>query len=528
VLAAAPVGVSFNETLTGFGIEGGNENDTIADFEAGYAAGKKLNQTLEFGLYVSIPDLSIFLKDPERRGVCQGYAESTGLTPDTGAPVEAGGRINIFDGGVLPTHELRMEYTLPFVALDGLNYTLTGVKHIPSYDCKQLPSQVTTLYVHVREGYDNPQGKIVRMGVVKIGPVATVKLIASLKLFGGNDITELGGLVNFGLFLGQNVLTNCDPDPGPTTTDFYYFWLSDQHSAALVGMIKRPTENRLELRLIQAQHGQTPVVKKQNLSLSQYQNFSDGTIIMGPLKMSKSGVVGTVDGVSINLPFTSLDGRSNLFLPPSITSDKEIEWLRQYVPAVQSAYGGAVTSGAATVGDYSFASGSIVKTQYPIPLALGIVKWAMLSANEFDGSDLQIEVVATPVTDLGELIPVVKRVLDCNLEDCYIAPSYVRLHNRQYHLNNLVSEQVRVEKASTFNANQTAREFSVKIHLLEADTTLEVNCTAPVDSFAFVEKEGATYIHTTLMADCVAAINAPLHKPQVVYSRGRNLMELKA
>jgi hypothetical protein len=84
-------------------------------------------------------------------------------------------------------------------------------------------------------------------------------------------VTELTGLVNFGLFLGQNVLSNCDPDPGPNTTDFYYFWLSDTQSAALVGMIRRPTEDRLEIRLVEYEKGGSPVVHKQSLSMDQYQ-----------------------------------------------------------------------------------------------------------------------------------------------------------------------------------------------------------------------------------------------------------------
>jgi hypothetical protein len=340
-------------------------------------------------------------------------------------------------------------------------------------------------------------------------------------------VQKLTGLVDFALFLGQNVLPNCDPTPGPSTTQFYYFWLSDQERAALVGMIRRPTENRLELRVVQYQAGEPPVVQKQNLSMQEYQNLSDGTIVMGPLKMSPEGVIGSVANVSVNLPFASLDGRSNLFLPPSITKSEELTWLMPYIPAVRSSYGTAIPSGGATVGGYSFASGSLVKTQYPVPLGLSVVRWALLSANQFEGSDLQLEVVAMPLVDLAEHIPVVKRVLDCNPVNCYIAPSYVRLNKREYHLNDLVSEQVRIEAASTFNHNQTAREFAVRIHLLELDTKLEVNCSAPVDAFAFVEKEGHTYIHTTLAADCVASIDAPLHKPELVYSRRRNLMELK-
>ena len=49
VVHCAPVGVSFNETLVGYGIEGGNANDTIADFMAAYEKGKAANTTLGFG-----------------------------------------------------------------------------------------------------------------------------------------------------------------------------------------------------------------------------------------------------------------------------------------------------------------------------------------------------------------------------------------------------------------------------------------------------------------------------------------------
>lgn len=226
--AADPVGASFNESLVGFCVEGGKNSTTIAEFDVDYTKGKALNQTLSFGLHVAIPDISEFLKDPMKAGVCTGYAQAWGLTPDEGAPVLPGGKINIFDGGLHPTTgentELRMEYNLPFVALDKKIYTLTGIKHMPGDHCLKIASQITTLYVHVREGNMNKTGTIVREGVVHIGVVAAAKLIASLRLFGGNDISRVVGLVDFGLFLGQDVLTNCDPHPELKQTSVDYAW----------------------------------------------------------------------------------------------------------------------------------------------------------------------------------------------------------------------------------------------------------------------------------------------------------------
>jgi hypothetical protein len=62
--------------------------------------------------------------------------------------------------------------------------------------------------------------------------------------------------------------------------------------------------------------------------------------VMGPLKMSPEGVTGTVDGVRVELPFTSLDGRTNRFLPPSVVKDKvgrvELEWSRSRCSSTHS------------------------------------------------------------------------------------------------------------------------------------------------------------------------------------------------
>ena len=78
--------------------------------------------------------------------------------------------------------------------------------------------------------------------------------------------------------------------------------------------------------------------------------------------------------------------------------------------------------------------------------------------------------------------------------------------------------------------NNTHRSFqafiSVKPTLI---TTVQINitCIAPIGAFVFLEKEGHTYIHSTVMGDCTAVIKKPLQKAQTYMSTGVNLIESK-
>ena len=217
----SPVGISFNESLVGFGedcatVEGGCRTTdrqasprpactyimateapsalshsipshsprvyphSISDFESSFAKGKLLNNSLGFSLFVAVPDIKAFRKDPTKTGKCVGNTTADNITDPTGqgGHVPTGdttshaATIRIFDGGVLPTHELRMEYTLPFTGADGVEYVMVGTKHMPGNDCKDILLQITTLYTQVFKsntttGEPDPT-QIVRRGIVKI------------------------------------------------------------------------------------------------------------------------------------------------------------------------------------------------------------------------------------------------------------------------------------------------------------------------------------------------------------------------
>lgn len=153
---------------------------SISDFESSFAKGKLLNNSLGFSLFVAVPDIKAFRKDPTKTGKCVGNTTADNITDPTGqgGHVPTGdttshaATIRIFDGGVLPTHELRMEYTLPFTGADGVEYVMVGTKHMPGNDCKDILLQITTLYTQVFKsntttGEPDPT-QIVRRGIVKI------------------------------------------------------------------------------------------------------------------------------------------------------------------------------------------------------------------------------------------------------------------------------------------------------------------------------------------------------------------------
>ena len=81
---------------------------------------------MSFSLQVDIADVVKWHADPLHNAVCAGHVIEAAITNMSSVPVGADGSLHVFDGGVHhKTHELMMEYSLPFVE-KGRNYTLYG------------------------------------------------------------------------------------------------------------------------------------------------------------------------------------------------------------------------------------------------------------------------------------------------------------------------------------------------------------------------------------------------------------------
>jgi len=319
ITASTPVvSISFNETLKGFSFAGGHENDSIKTFQLAYENGKLASppEEINFSLHVNIVDVAKWKNDSLHNAICTGSVVEANVTQGKTVPVQSGGSLHVFDGGVLPTHELRMEYFLPFHNAQGEPFTLYGVKHMPGNDCLGLLSQATTLYVHV---YDNSSSisTIVRSGIVKIGAGSIVSLISSIRIHGGTVADQIKGFLTFGLLLVGDILKNCF-NLAAHETNFWYMWSSDAGTGTgvLLDLIHRP--NTLELRVAlyvsnSSTNATTSVtVHRQMLPLDAFKTDNATgvpTVYFGDtIRMSSEGVVGTIDGININISY-SLTGR---------------------------------------------------------------------------------------------------------------------------------------------------------------------------------------------------------------------------
>ncbi len=314
----ATISITFNETLKGFATTGGSPSDTIKDFEVAYIKGKLKGEVLAFSLHVNIKDVRTWLADPLHNALCTGTVEESAITNKTKVPVGPvpQGSLHIFDGGVLPSHQLMMEYSLPFKE-EGKNYLLYGVKHIPGNNCLGLLTQITTLYVHVLDADAKyPKSAVLRSGIVKIGVGSIISLAASVRVHGGTVADKIRSFLQFGVLLLGDVIKNCI-DRAAFETEFWYLWTSDGHTGVLIDLIKRP--DTLELRLVQYTDGTSHSVTRQTLPLEDFSVGADNvTVHFGKsIVMGKNNLIGTIGGVEVNISFAT--GGADKFFPSART-----------------------------------------------------------------------------------------------------------------------------------------------------------------------------------------------------------------
>ena len=525
----ATISISFNETLKGFSTSGGSINDTIKDFEYAYIVGKEKGEIMSFALNVDITSVKSWLADPLHNAVCKGIV-NTAIDPNSkNIPVgPAPGSLHIFDGGIhKKTHELMMEYSLPFT-LDNKNYTLYGVKHIPGNNCLGLLTQVTTLYVHVFDA-DNT---VDRTGIVKIGAGDIISLVSSIRIHGGTLADQIRGFLEFGLLLVGDIIENCI-SRSAFSTEFWYFWSSDaDDGGVLLDLIKRP--DKLELRLAQFIGGENATkeisVTREFLPLDDFTLAKDNvTVHFGKkITMGPNGVVGEVNGIPINVSFVLNFGHyKNSFLPPELA----LLGLESILPDPVSTYGKSGWPSGGNVGKFELPpSVPLVKTTYKIPYGVHLLNWIMISASQFIevesgvASDLQIELVAMPL-----------KILDADL--AWISPTYIRIDDNEHRVNTIEgsTEFVKIISNGKLTPDNTQRIFAAEIQLpaaISGLTHVGVNCSAPANQFAFLDQEGKTYVHTTLYGTCKAMVTKMDEKGEMstttYKSKGQNLLEIKA
>lgn len=198
---------------------------------------------------------------------------------------------------------------------------------------------------------------------------------------------------------------------------------------------------------------------------------------MGPLSLSPSQLSGTLNQIHLSGSFSLNNSRHMLFCPEWIEDE-----LDGMIPNVQSTYGTLLK---ATVGPIIIQNVPMAFTTYPIKIGLSLLKWAMISALSFQGTDFQVEMVATNF-----------------VEELWVSSVYVHYKGEDYYLN----EPMFFESSLTHHGEEQngKRLFGLKIHswYISAD----VECSAPTNQFALLDKEGYTQILTTVLGSCFVTI----------------------
>jgi len=155
------------------------------------------------------------------------------------------------------------------------------------------------------------------------------------------------------------------------------------------------------------------------------------------------------------------------------------------IPAFQSTYG--VLSFAQISQETLKSNIPLVFSTYPIKFGIQLARWMLISAMNFQDSDLQIEIVALEFP-----------------ADIWTPSAFVYFQGQQYIFNNPLLFEVGVNE--TGDLYQNSRRFGASISTFTS-LSLTIECDAQANQFALLEIEGATEIMTTVFGTCVANID---------------------
>jgi acyl dehydratase len=180
-------GLRFRETMAGHMSPAGT-------FGAGYRWGKVAGGNVRFTATIVIPDIDVFLEDPEHQAQLTARLDYDGL--GWGLPVKEG-RFHLFcrrDG------HTRMLYYLPF-ACSGQHYLLFGQKFVGDRPGLHVWHDLTSLHTQLLrlDGTGQPAGEALAKGILTIGLPSVLRLLSTFRTVGATG--PLGVLSLYTRFL---------------------------------------------------------------------------------------------------------------------------------------------------------------------------------------------------------------------------------------------------------------------------------------------------------------------------------------
>jgi predicted acylesterase/phospholipase RssA len=194
----APTALQFTEEMKGFITLG------QADYQAGYAQGRRDRTAASFHLTIKIDGVNRFVTDPRHEADAEGWIDCPALGGRL--PVVAG-KFNLFVDDGDPQHK-SMYYRLWFADGQGRPMTLLGFKDVKDDPGSDEWSDTTTLYTRILNGNRTPDEdggeKVVAAGILKIHFTDFLRQMTTFKVDAPTPIDRAAALTRFGkLFLGK-------------------------------------------------------------------------------------------------------------------------------------------------------------------------------------------------------------------------------------------------------------------------------------------------------------------------------------
>ena len=208
------VGIRFTETMRGF-FSTDVRDDRYTDAER---LGQQKNTPFEFTLTVAAPDIDAFTADPRHQATMTGTSTAPSISPD---PMQASeGVFNLFVIDPTRVDTRLMLYKMKLTTAAGRVLYFSGFKTVPRDTVQQAWSDLSTLYITVRDGADD-SAPILGQGVLHILPADFQKQMRSLETPGAANVRDrAGAIAKFSRFFSSVVWrTYGGPFAGPTTFD---------------------------------------------------------------------------------------------------------------------------------------------------------------------------------------------------------------------------------------------------------------------------------------------------------------------
>lgn len=437
------------------------------EYDQQFLAKLENNEDLELQLKNTIPNLSFFIYFASTKTM---YLNGTVKYKGQVYPITSGAQLQLKVEGWAETFTITMNYFVPF----GNMYHVQAKQSIVATTCAKIVELLTRANVQVRQGIVQDQGTVITSGTMEMDSLAVANSIFSMHAVNAQGMFDLTlNLQRYYHMYTQYMQDNCSAVVQHLYQNkMWIVWAYQGDNGFLLNMIKRPKSVEMRLALYNSKEGAKLFV--QELPLDQF--YSDYKMVrMGSVTLTHEMLNGTVGSYFLDHVQLNVQEQGMRFTP---------SYLDQSLPVFPNAYSfNTSTLVKGIVAGTVYQNASLGYHMYDFPIGLNYWQWCKISARQFAGYDLQVEIMALQLQNLW-----------------FVGSASVFYRGAYYQLDNPLSFDILITNWGGYVDHGGMRTFSVTIKA--SGLNIMMDCRTSDINFVELEQEGPTTVRTTTMGDC--------------------------